>query len=243
MKRTLVFDLETSPAKGYAFGKYDQTLLGWESRDTIGNLMCIAYRWLDEKKTHVVSLQDVEGEKALLEILWGLFDTADVLLGHNIDNFDIKYANGRFFFHGMQPPSSYETIDTLKIARRRFRFPSNSMDDLAFFLGLDGKIETGGKKLWLNCMKGDPKAWKLMKKYNKQDVDLNIEIYQKMMGWGLKSIHTDNLRPACPDCSSNHVQKAGPSVVNGTQHQRWKCMDCGNNLYTNMKEKLPLKIR
>jgi DNA polymerase elongation subunit (family B) len=242
MKRILVFDLETSPAKGYAFGKYDQTLLGWESRDTIGSLMCIAWRWLDEKKTHVVSLNDVENEKALLDILWGLFDKADVLLGHNIDNFDVKYANGRFFFHGMTPPAHYDTVDTLKIARRRFRFPSNSMDDLAFYLGLDGKIETGGKKLWLNCMKGDQRAWRLMKKYNKWDVDLNIQIYERMLGWSVKTIHTDFDRPACSACGSNGVQNAGFESKGGSKHQRWKCTSCGSNQYTGVKGALPLRV-
>lgn len=243
-RRILAFDIETSLGEGYAFGKYEQNILGWENRNKIGHMICFAYRWLDEKKTHVLSLKDVKDERELLEKLWELFDKADILMGHNIANFDIKYANGRFVFHDMKPPSNYEVADTLKIARGAFKFPSNSLDDLAFFFGLDGKLETGGKSLWIKCLQGDDRAWKLMKRYNKQDVDVNIAVYERMKKWAKTHPNMGLLedRPTCHLCGSNHIQRRGQAPRKGSVGIRWTCMDCGRDLYTGLKEKLPLKL-
>ena len=48
------------------------------------------------------------------------------------------------------------------VARRNFMFNSNSLGDLGQTLGLGGKGDTGGFDTWLQCMAGDPKAWRRM---------------------------------------------------------------------------------
>lgn len=247
--KILLFDIESAPNLSYTWGKYEQNVLSFERE---GYMLCYAYKWYNETSTKVVSLTDFPlyekeptNDRELVKSLHALFNEADIIIAHNGDSFDIKYANGRFLVHGLQPPTTYQTIDTLKIARQNFKLNSNKLDDLGKVLGIGRKVETGGFELWLGCMAGDYKSWKLMRRYNKQDVDLLNDVYDRLKAW--KKNHPsiiadqDAERPRCIVCGSEHLEKAGFEFKGGAKKQRWKCKDCGKNLYTNVKGLLPLK--
>lgn len=245
--RMLAFDIESTPNIGYSWGKWEQNIMEFVQESY---MLCYSYRWLDDKKTHVVGLNDFslyktdpQNDAALIQSLWELFDEADILIAHNGDKFDIKYTNGRFLANGLTPPTTYRTIDTLKVARRRFKLNSNKLDDLGQLLDVGMKLETGGFQLWLDCMAGDPKAWKKMKKYNKQDVDLLVAVYAKLKPWtpNHPNLGVDSDRPICSVCESENVHKKGFDYKNASKAQRWKCMECGANLYTSLKGNKPLK--
>lgn len=238
MKKILAYDIETAPLISATWGRYQQDVL--EVLED-GYMICFSYQWLHEKKTHVVSIRTEKNEKAVVKKLWDLFNEADVLLAHNGDSFDQKYTNGRFLKYGLPQPSPYDTIDTLKIARKRFKLNSNKLDHLGEYLGVGRKISTGGKQLWIDCMNGDIKALKKMEKYNIQDVKLLIDVYNKLVGWSNKDIHVDESKPTCSACGSDHLQKHGLTFKGTAKQQRYKCMDCGNNLYTGIRDRLPLK--
>jgi DNA polymerase III epsilon subunit-like protein len=61
-------------------------------------------------------------------------DEADLICAHNGDAFDIKKINSRLIVNGFKPPSPFKTIDTLKIARRVFKFDSNKLDNIGRYL-------------------------------------------------------------------------------------------------------------
>lgn len=244
----LLYDIETSPNVAYTWGKYDQNVPEFIQESY---MLCYSYRWLGDKSTKVAALPDFDlykkqptNDKALVQSLWELFNKADVIIAHNGDAFDIKYSNGRFLTHGLPPPTTYRTIDTLKIARNRFKLNSNKLDDLGQALNLGRKLETGGFGLWVGCMNGDEKSWKLMKKYNKQDVDLLLDVYLTLRPWAKNhpnlNIMFDTDRQ-CPVCHSHKVQKAGFEFLNGNRRQRWKCQSCGANSYTSLTKEQPLK--
>lgn len=216
-------------------------------------MLCFAYAWGDGR-VKVNSLKDYVGyeahstdDSALIKSLWELFNEADIIVAHNAKQFDLKYANSRFLAHGMVPPSGYQVVDTLLIARSKFKLNSNKLDDLGKFLKLGRKIETGGFDLWLGCMRGDVKSWSKMIKYNKQDVVLLREVYYRLRAWmsnhpNLNVINQEE-RAKCGVCQSSHVQKAGFEFKGNQKSQRWKCQDCGANVYTGLKEVMPLKNR
>lgn len=147
---------------------------------------------------------------------------------HNCDSFDIKIMNTRFIVNGFTPPSPYKTVDTKKEAKKRFGFNSNSLNDLGRLFGFGKKLDTGGFKLWTDCMAGDLDAWKKMKKYNKIDVALLEQVYLKLRGW-MKSHPNVSVtldRTCCQVCGSNNTQKRGFSFTKLTKYQRIQCMDC-----------------
>lgn len=239
MKKILAYDIETSALVGYAFSRYQTDLLDVKEDSY---MICFSYQWLHEKKTHVVSIRTEKNEEAVVKKLWELFNEADVLLAHNGDKFDQRYTNGRFLKYGLPQPSPYDTIDTLKIARRKFKLNSNKLDHLGEYLGVGRKISTGGKQLWIDCMNGDVKALKKMEKYNIQDVKLLIDVYNKLVGWSNKDIYLNVERPTCASCGGDHLHRKGEAWKGASKQVRWLCQDCGQNLYTGIKEKLPLKI-
>lgn len=200
-------------------------------------LLSYAYKWEGEQRVVVKALPDFRSktkgawnDRALVESLWRLFNEADVLVGHNGDAFDIKKANARFIFHGLTPPEPYKTIDTLKIARRHFKFDSNRLDFIGQYLGVGRKLPHTGKHLWFGCMRGDKKSWATMKKYNAQDVVLLEKVYKKLRPWVANhpNLTLYDGRGACPACRSNRVQKRGVHITLKFKKQRYQCQECGH---------------
>jgi hypothetical protein len=132
--------------------------------------------------------------------------------------------------HGMEPPSSYKEVDTLKLARRHFAFTSNRLDDLCKSLGIGSKVQTGGFGTWLGCIKGDPRAWSKMKRYNKHDVRLLEALYLKLRPWGAHpNVATISGDPdACPKCGSTEgMIRWGWQHTAVSRRMRFKCKACG----------------
>ncbi len=199
-------------------------------------ILSFAYKWLDSKKIHTHALPDYPGyqknkedDRGLVAALWGLFNEADVLIGHNGDRFDCRKANARFLVHGLKVPAPYKTVDTLKIARRHFKFDSNRLDDLGRYLGVGRKLPHTGKKLWLSCMQGDEAAWRTMRRYNAQDVALLERVYLRLRGWSTThpdlEVFTRDL--CCPKCQSHRITQQGQKLTKTGHRQQYKCLDCG----------------
>lgn len=233
-KKVLLFDIENTPLISYTWGIWEQNVIEVKEEWYI---LCFAYKWLGEKKTNIVSLPDFKGyekdkknDEKLVKKLWDLFDKAEIIIAHNGDAFDIKKANARFIFHKLEPPKPYKTIDTLKLARKYFKFDSNKLDYLGQYLKVGRKLPHTGKHLWFGCMEGDMKAWKLMKQYNIQDVILLEKVYYKIRAWANTPVNMNMLLNTfynCPKCGSEHTVKRGFATTRVGLFQKWQCLNCG----------------
>lgn len=232
--KILLYDIETAPNLGYIWGKYEQDVLEFEREWYI---LTFAYKWLGEKTVHAFSLPDFprykrdrEDDKHLVTELWKLMDEADVVIGHNSDEFDNKKAYARFIAHGMNPPRPFKMVDTKKAAKKYFNFNSNKLDDLGNYFGLGRKIQTGGFDLWKRCMQGDPAAWKKMVDYNKQDVALLEKVYYKLRPWTENHVNLNLYNEdvhACPKCSSGKIQRRGFRYGKTGRRRQYQCTNCG----------------
>jgi len=230
--KVLLFDIETAPNIGYTWDKYETTVIEFIQERY---MLCFAAKWLDEKTTHIHSLPDYKGydkdktnDKALVKKLWEYINEADVVIAHNGDKFDIRIMNARFIANGLQPPAPYKTVDTKKVARSRFGFNSNKLDDLGTVLGLGNKTPTGGFALWKGCMAGEKASWTKMKKYNKMDVVLLEKVYKALRSWmpNHPNIGINKGRHACTHCGSTKTQKRGFHYAKYHKYQRFQCQDC-----------------
>lgn len=165
-------------------------------------------------------------DSLLVKELHDLFQEADILIAHNGDRFDIKESNKRFIFHGLKPPAPYKTIDTLKIAKRHFKFISNKLDDLGEFFQVGQKTKHPGFDMWLGCELGDPKSWALMKKYNRQDVILLEAVYHKLKPWHLTHPSVSDLNHACQACGEVEIITTRTYMTKNGQKTRGQC-PCG----------------
>ena len=231
-EKVLIYDIENTPTVVTTWGLYEQnaieTLEEWY-------ILSYAYKWLGEDKVHVVALPDFKGyskdkknDKALCESLHKLFDEADLVVAHNGDSHDQPKSNARFIYHGLTPPSPYKSIDTKKIAKKYFKFNSNSLNNLGTYFKLGNKIENSGIKLWRACMEGDMKAWATMKKYNKQDVVLLEKVYNKLVPWMSKFPLINKDYGECPHCKSRKIQSRGKWKYVSGDYKRLQCQSCGH---------------
>lgn len=227
-------DIETAPISGLSWTIWDTNLIHVIEPTFI---LCYAIKWAGQETVKTHALCDYPGykrnkacDKALLSELWKALDKADIVVAHNGDAFDIKKINSRLLVHGFEPPSPYKTIDTLKIARKHFKFDSNKLDNIGLYLQVGRKLPHTGKDLWLGCMSGDARAWRTMRRYNAQDVRLLESVYEKVKPWA--SSHPDlrayTGRTGCPVCKSQKVQCRGFNVAKIRKTQRMQCQDCGH---------------
>jgi DNA polymerase elongation subunit (family B) len=224
------FDIETFPETGYFFDLWKEGNIVRITEHSY--MLCWTIKYLDGRLI-TRSLPDYQGYKPgskddskLVKELHDLFEEADILIAHNGDRFDIKESNKRFIFHGLTPPSPYKTIDTLKIAKRNFKFISNKLDDLGQFLGVGAKVKHPGFDMWIGCEAGDEKSWNLMRKYNRQDVILLEAVYHKLKPW--HQTHPSNKEDGhCNNCPSIDLKKEGTKLTRSGTVQQLRCRKCG----------------
>jgi uncharacterized protein YprB with RNaseH-like and TPR domain len=179
--KILLLDIETTPMQVYAWGLWDQNI----SIDQIiksTEMLCFGARWLDGKKVIFKSVYH-DGKKEMLKELHKLMDEADLLVGWNSAAFDHKHINREFLENKMAPPSPTKDLDLMSITKANFLFPSNKLDYVAQKLDVGAKVKHSGFKLWIRCMAGDKKAWKEMKEYQIQDVNLLVDLYHELLPW------------------------------------------------------------
>jgi uncharacterized protein YprB with RNaseH-like and TPR domain len=203
-----------------------------------GHLISMAYKWLGEKKTYVIAQCDYEGyepksddDSKLCEDIWKLLDSADVIIGHNAQNFDIKKINYRLMINGFTPTSPYKVVDTLTSLRRVAKAPSAKLDALGKDFHLGRKLEHEGWELWKKCYLGDKDAWYRMKKYNKQDVVLLEKWYLKLRPWIVTHPNMNIILGGvyhCPHCGSEHTRKKGFNHTRTCSYQAYLCNNCGH---------------
>ena len=188
--RVLFIDIETSPIKAWVWPPLYETNVIKVIEGT--KIICVSYKWNHEDEIRVISLPRYRGYKAgvvndllLCKALWKIISQADCIIAHNGDRFDIKKINGRFFLNGIQPTTPYITIDTLKVARKFLGLDSNKMGDICEALGIGRKLATRGRDTWLGCIAGDKKSWQEMEAYNKHDVDLLVEVHNRLLPWAM----------------------------------------------------------
>jgi DNA polymerase elongation subunit (family B) len=166
----------------------------------------------------------------MLKAIHELLDEADAVVGWNSAGFDVKHLYREFIENDMLPPSPHREIDLMRVAKQRFRFPSNKLDYVAQKLGMGAKVKHSGFDLWIKCMSGDEKAWREMKKYQIQDVNLLVGLYEKFLPW-IKNHPNRALidgRPdSCISCASDKLQSRGTEVTATGVFRRFKCADCG----------------
>lgn len=190
--KILFMDIENAPHLGYMWSLWDFTtplnmvrkygyILSWSAKwmghGRVMNDSIIKHRKPTAKDGEYTWEDDFEVTASLRRML----DQADIVIGHNMKKFDVKTFNTSAIRHGIMPPSPYQVVDTLTIAKAHFKFPSNRLDELGKILKCGRKVAHAGFTLWLDCMNGVKKAFKKMVKYCDQDVLLVEEVYHKLL--------------------------------------------------------------
>ncbi len=165
-------------------------------------------------------------------------------MAHNGDKFDIRKFNAACIKHGLDSCQERQTIDTLKQARKHFRFDSNRLDYLGRFLEVGEKMETGGYQLWNDIVqakypevgkqpdhKKAEQAVRKMVRYNKQDVKLLINVFEKMKPFIKIPTYTvySGQVVGCTKCGSQDFTANGWRYLKTQKKRRFRCKTCKSN--------------
>lgn len=234
--KILLLDIETAPAEVLAFGRFKQNLTQDHILNEGGWLISIAWKWLYDDKTFGEVLASNEAllkdDIRLINDIVLRINEADVVVGHNIDSFDIPKIKARMIRHGLKPFKTVKTIDTLKIVKR-LGFPSNKLDSLASFLGVGRKVQHQGISLWKGCMQGDKVALQDIQEYNIADVELLEKVYLKLRAYdtmppNIGKLYNEEVS-RCPVCGSDDIETTSNLVHTPVSvYQEVVCNCCGH---------------
>lgn len=238
----LVLDIETAPMLSYLWSLW-QKGVNHSNQMSRTYMLSWAAKWLGEDEVMYGSLFDdpdyepgMEQSASMTSALWNLMDDADWIVAHNGDKFDIKRINSEFLLLGMDPPSPYKSIDTLKIAKRQFGFDSNALDYLLRMTLGTRKSDSGGMDTWIGCLRGDPVCWARLVDYNKDDVRDLESLYMRIRAWDRSHPSAATWAgpqdvPVCTVCSSENVSPTGKTTATGASvFEVWRCNDCGHTM-------------
>lgn len=227
--KLLAWDIETLPHEVYRWGFYDQSPVALNQVIKPGGVMSYAARWIDTPKSEIIYQDIREGKDVMLQGIYNLIDEADGLVSWNGQKFDTKRINTEFALLGWTPPAEAKEVDLMLAVKKRMAFPSNKLEYVANALLGKGKVQHEGFSLWLKCIDQDEAAWKRMAKYNKQDVHLLIELYERLLPW-IDTIPNHNLFDGfdgCSKCGSDHIQRRGHRYTRVSKFAKYVCLDCG----------------
>lgn len=234
--RILALDIETSPIVGYSWGLYDVTI-GLNQIHTDWSILAWAAKWVGEDEIFYADTSKQRNKRDDVKMLKGihkLLSKADVVLTQNGKSFDIPKLNARFIEHGFDPLPNLEHIDTKRLAKKRFKFTSNSLEYLCKVLKTKHQKlkheRFPGFDLWREFLAGNPDAAADMRKYNEHDVMALEEVYLKLRPWGVNvdlSKYTKDQGPTCSVCTSHNLNRYGFAYKGQGKFQRYRCGDCG----------------
>jgi len=151
-----------------------------------GRILCIGYAVDDEE---VGMLYNENDEKKTLEQFWSLAGTADLFIGHNVMDFDLRFIFQRSIINGIKPP---ENLINLPFARYRsnpifdtmkewVKWSNNTvgLEHLALALGIPSpKDGIDGSQVWDFYKAG--KVQEILD-YCKRDVETTRAVYKRMI--------------------------------------------------------------
>ena len=254
----LFFDLETSPERTLTFGRFKQNI-GDTQVLSYSHILTVAWAFNDgEVKSSKLSHKDIENEDDLTAIidLVEAINKADVIVTFNGVKFDLKYLKTRMLKWGLPPLKPVKHIDLFLQAKKHFRFPSNSMNNICKYLGYSELKTSTDFDLWKRCINYKDKqdcetALTEMEMYNRQDIVVTRNLFKQIQGWTtginvgtiLNSKENVNETIRCPKCGSDDINAIDSELqVGQSMFSLYRCGDCRGVSRINAKGSVLLDV-
>lgn len=195
--------------------------------------ICAAWQFYGTTKVEFAS-EWGDGREGMLQRIWDAYDQADLLYGHNVDRFDTKNLNAEWLTLGLNPPSTFKILDTLKEARKTFGFESNTLASLTDRLGIATKTDKYEVAVARAACAGSVKDQRKLKAYNVGDIHASREFVDRLRGWLPTHPHsvigTVDDRPTCNQCWGDNLTRNGFKLATSITYLQYRCLDCGANV-------------
>ena len=235
--KIVTLDIETSPIVAYVWSLF-KVNIGLNQIVREWSIMSYCIKALGKKGVTYVDtskMADPRDDSELLVQLHADLSDVDIVVTQNGKAFDMKKINARFIAAGMLPLPPIKVIDTMLAAKEVAKFTSNRLEWLSKHLTDTPKYahsEFPGMELWTECLNGNPKAWRVMKKYNCIDVPATEKLYLRlrpyMIGHPNVAAYYDDEHVRCPRCASVNMRPLEKKALTQTgEYTRYQCADCG----------------
>lgn len=197
--------------------------------DEWGRTICLAYRVRGERQIHFLAEWQEGGRPAFLRAAWDVYDGADVIVGHNIQDFDTPHLQGEWMLEFGYLPSPVKHIDTLKLARKHANYEANHLDTLDKRFGHGGKTDKYRIGTAMDAVNGDVKAQRKLERYNQGDIRATERVLKRLLplsNVNLGLYETDDI-PRCPACGSTELESRGYAYTAISAFPRYRCKKCG----------------
>lgn len=238
----LVFDIEISQGIYAAYPSKKPQYLSSRQMLADQHWICASYQWEDAKRINNVSvLDDMKSFKknkydirdfkwhdfVVVKELYDQIIEADMVVGHNIKNFDWKKFLAKCIEYDLKPPKEVKFFDTLTMARKA-GFSYNDLGFLAKKLGLENKMEAPD---WTAVLMGDADQIKYTSKYCSADIPPAMGLYKKFRPYFPTQFNHNLLRgdgvKCCPVCGCTEYTHRGKRFTAVGVYQAYECKDCG----------------
>ena len=246
--KILLLDYETAGEIILTFGRFKQTFGNSSVIRRGGNILCASYKWVDEEEIYSIAATPEEciagDDSRIVAHLWDLYEKADAVLAHNAQGFDHKVLRARVAINGFPDLPTVKVLDTLVQAKKAFKLPSNSLETIALYFGLETKLAHIGKDLWVRVQSGDADAMqKEMIPYCIQDVKVLSQVFDKIRSFGNMGsnfnagLYYNDDKVHCRTCGSTDVSPTGRNIYTAVNAwDEYRCNSCGA-VHRNRKSK------
>lgn len=193
--------------------------------------ICAAWQWYGEKRAHFTAEWHDAGPEGMARAMWQVYDDADIVVGHNIGPFDTKKLKSMWLELRLGTPSSWRTVDTLKVARREFGMESNTLDALCKRLGIQAKTDRYDVEVARRACAGHKPSQRQIQNYNVGDLGATKAFYDEIRSWDPTHPHLglySGLERSCYACGSEAlVAMTHDTKTARTGYAAFRCTACG----------------
>jgi hypothetical protein len=234
--KILTFDIERTKGQAniefWDLGDYKNRRIHADSVVEWPRSICVAWNWYGKDKIKFASEWD-DGREGFLTKIWEQVDKAEIVVGHNIVGFDLKKLNSEWRDLGLNPPSPYRVVDTLKEARKQFGDESKTLDALCKRIGLTSKSDRYDAEVAKRALAGERADQIKLQSYNEGDIVATLELYDRLRGWMPGHPHIgplDGETNKCNQCGGTNLARNGTYLAIQIRYIQYRCTDCGANL-------------
>lgn len=230
--KILILDIERQAGLAHIFDQKTSGFIPAGRWTRLPSLLCFAAKWHGRRKVEFYAAWD--DREAMVQRAWELYDEAEVVVGYYSTGFDNKHLQTEWLLAGLPPPSPWKDVDLYRVNRATFGFESKSLNHLCQRLGLSTKRGHYDPMLADLCMDGDVKAQRKMATYNKGDVVITEQAYDRLRGW--MPTHPHHLyaradeKPTCNQCWGDRLEYRGIRLAQQISYSLFRCLDCGANV-------------
>lgn len=231
--KILVYDIETTLVEARIWGSGKQ----YVGHDRIANetqILTVAFKWLGSNTMQTLVWKK-NNDKKLMEEFLKTYNQADMVMGWNNNQFDNKLINARAMKHGLEVNTFVKSFDIMRQVKKQFKLASYSMAYVSRYLGLGGKLQHNGIKMWDTIQwgtKADAKQeLQNMVAYNVQDTQLTEDIYMVLRPYLTHVVHqgvnANKGKCSCPNCATKKTKLYQTQyTAAGTVQRVMKCKKC-----------------